>query len=324
MKKIVLITACAAALAFHVNVQAEQGGTGHWASGQFNDFATTVPTAPGWIFGNFVMNYHDGTLSASKNLPFGSLIASGVTANMTAEVPLVMYAYPVDFLGGTIASGVGIPYVSLRVKARGTFDKNGAPLSATKEQSTSGLGDIQLLPIMAGWTNGDFKYDFVMNVWAPTGDYNKDNLANCGLGYWTFTPMVAVSWLSSQIGTEASIFTGVDFNTKNTDADYQSGNIFHVDATVAQHFPLFGGFAGAGASAFWVRQISNDSNNYGPIMKNALGGFMVNSYGVGPTISYAHKVGKSDLIFDATWLPQTHVDNTTKGDFIWAKIMLVF
>ena len=43
----------------------------------------------------------------------------------------------------------------------------------------------------------------------------------------------------------------MDFNTENTDANYQSGDIFHVDATVAQHLPLFGGFAGVGANAFY-------------------------------------------------------------------------
>jgi hypothetical protein len=322
MKKIILLTTCTVALA--VNSFAEQGGSGHWVPGEFTDFSTTVPTAPGWVFGNFVLDYHDATASASKVLPLGGVLAAGATVNMTAEVPLLMYAYPVDFLGGTLASGVGIPYNWVTVKANGTLDRNGVPHNVTKEESTSGLGDIQLLPVMAGWTNGDFKYDFVMNVWAPTGDYDKDNLANPGLGYWTFTPMVGVSWLSSKIGTEATIFTGVDFNTKNQDADYQSGNIFHVDGTVAQHFPLFGGFAGAGASAFWVRQISNDSNNYGPILKNQLGGFMVNSYGIGPTVSYVHKVGKSDLVIDASWLPQTHVNNTVKGDFIWIKAMLVF
>jgi hypothetical protein len=323
MKKNLLIATCVTMLAA-TNAFAEQSGAGHWASGEFNDFSTTVPTAPGWVFGNFVLDYDNGEFSAKKFLPFGSVIASGVTVNMTAEVPLVMYAYPVDFFGGTLASGVGIPFTWVTVDAKGTFDRNGAPHSASKSQSASGLGDIQLLPVMAGWTNGDFKFDFVMNVWAPTGDYTKGDLANTGLGYWTFTPMVAVSWLSTKFGTEASVFSGVDFNTKNTDADYQSGNIFHIDGTVAQHLPLFGGIAGAGASAFWVRQISNDENNFGPVLKKALGGFLVNSYGVGPNISYAHNIGKSTLVLDATWLPQTHVENTTKGDFIWIKAMLVF
>lgn len=318
-KALILLITAISLLITATSSRATQGGATHYVSGEFTDFSTTVPTAPGWVFGNFVVNYNDGDYSKPQGLPFGHEIGLNTTVNMTAEVPLVMYAYPTDFLGATWASGAGIPFSWVRVKAKGTIDNNGVTHNITREQSTSGLGDIQLLPIMAGWTNGDFKYDFVMNVWAPTGDYNKDELANCGLGYWTFTPMLAVSWLSSKIGTEVSVFTGVDFNTENTEADYQSGNLFHVDATVAQHFPLFGGFAGAGASGFWMKQISNDSGDGAK-----LGGFQLQSYGIGPTISYAHKVGDSDLIFDASWLPQTHTDNTTKGSFLWVKAMLVF
>ena len=159
----------------------------------------------------------------------------------------------------------------------------------------------------------------MFNAWAPTGDYNKANLANQGLGYWTFEPMVAITWLSSKIGTEVSVFAAVDFNTENTEADYQSGNIFHVDTTVAQHLPLFGGIAGAGATAFWVKQISNDSGS-----GTKLGGFQAESYGVGPTLSYVHPIGKTTLVADASWLPQLHSDNTTKGDYLWVKIAVTF
>jgi hypothetical protein len=319
MKKLMasLVLVCGFALAF--DCFAEQGGAGHYQSGQFADFSATVPTAPGWVFANYYLNYNNGNFGGGKELPLGGILAADATANYSAEVPVVMYAYPLDFLGGTLGSGVAIPYQWVTVKASAIFNNDQTPKSTVKSQSTSGLGDIQLIPVMAGWTNGDFKFDAMMNIWAPTGDYTKGDLANTGLGYWTFTPMVAVSWLSTKIGTEASLFTGVDFNTKNTEADYQSGNIFHVDATVAQHLPLFGGIAGAGATAFWLRQISNDSGSGA-----RLGGFMANSYGIGPTISYIYPVGKSMLIFDGSWLPQTHTDNTTQGNFFWAKLTLMF
>lgn len=297
------------------NSFAEQSGSGHYVSGTFLDFSATVPTKPGWAFGNFFMNYNNGKFNGSQGLEYGNEIATGITANMSAEVPLVMYAYPVDFLGGTLASAAAIPFAWVDVKANVTA----GPHTGKMEDSTSGLGDIQLMPIMAGWTNGDCKFDFIMNVFAPTGEYDKNQLANTGLGYWTFTPMVAFSWLSHKIGTEFTIFTGLDFNTENTDVNYQSGDIFHVDATLAQHLPLAGGIAGAGASAFYLKQITGDSGSGAK-----LGGLEAESYGVGPTISYVHKVGTHDLVFDASWLPQLHTENTTKGDYLWVKLALAF
>jgi hypothetical protein len=320
LKNKTLLFAAICAMAFTSTIRAAQTGATHYVSGEFSDFSTTVPTAPGWVFGNIVANYNDGDYNASQGLPFGhGDVAVNVDVNLAVEAPLVMYAYPVDWLGATWASGGAVPFSWVDAKAQGTFDIRGVRISATKQQSASGLGDIQLLPIMAGWTNGDFKYDFVMNVWAPTGDYNKDNLANTSLGYWTFTPMLAASWLSRKIGTEVSIFTGVDFNTKNNDADYQSGNLFHVDATAAQHFPLFGGLAGVGATAFWMRQISNDTGSGAK-----LGGFQLDSYGVGPTLSYVHPIGEHTLVVTASWLPQTHAENTTKGNYLWIKAMFAF
>lgn len=315
MKRTLLLTAVACAMSLAFNLRAEQSGSGHYASGLFTDFSTTVPTQPGWVFGNAYLNYNDGNFGGSKNLPFGRILALNVTANLQAEVPIVMYAYPLDFFGGTLASGVAVPYMWVNVKANVTV----GPHTGNVEQSANGLGDIQMIPIMAGWTNGDCKFDFYMNVWAPTGDYNQNNIANTGLGYWTFTPMAAFSWLSSKIGTEFTVYSGVDFNTKNTDADYQSGDIFHVDATLAQHLPLFGGIAGAGASAFYLKQFTGDSGSGAK-----LGGFEVESYGVGPTISYVHPIGKHTLVVDGSWLPQMHVENTTKGDYFWAKVIFVF
>jgi hypothetical protein len=92
-----------------------------------------------------------------------------------------------------------------------------------------------------------------------------------------------------------------------------------VDATLAQHLPLFGGIAGAGASAFYLKQITGDSGSGA-----RLGSFEAESYGVGPTVSYIHKIGNNTLIVDGSWLPQLHTVNTTQGNFFWAKITMTF
>jgi hypothetical protein len=319
MKQRILLSMVAGALLLVFNARAVQSGSGHYISGQYADFCGMPPTQSGFYFGNYFLDYENGTFGASKELPFGSILAAGVTANLQAEVPLAIYAYPFSLQNITFSSGVAVPFVWADVKAIATFNRNNIQISGNKQQSVSGLGDIQLMPIMAGWTNGDFKLGGLFNVWAPSGDYTSGQLANRGLGYWTFEPMLAFSYLSSKIGTEFSVFTAVDFNTKNTDADYQSGDIFHVDATLAQHLPLFGGVAGAGATAFYLKQITGDSGSGA-----RLGSFEAESYGVGPTISYVHPIGKSTLIVDGSWLPQLHSDNTTKGNYWWVKVTLAF
>ena len=55
-----------------------------------------------------------------------------------------------------------------------------------------------------------------------------------------------------------SASTGFDINTKNDATDYQTGSQVHLDLTVAQHLPLWGGFIGAGANAaFYYQQVTD-------------------------------------------------------------------
>jgi hypothetical protein len=128
--------------------------------------------------------------------------------------------------------------------------------------TANGLGDILLYPFMLAWAKGDLKYDLRLGSHAPTGHYEKDRLANVGKNYWTFEPTVSVSWISSKIGTEVSAYAGVDLSTRNDATDYQSGDVFHLDVTVAQHLPLGKpGAIGLGANAFHCQQFTGDSGS---------------------------------------------------------------
>jgi hypothetical protein len=140
-----------------------------------------------------------------------------------------------------------------------------------------------------------------------------------GKNYWTFEPVVSLSYLSSKIGLELTAFAAMDFNTKNNDTDYQSGTQFHVDFTAAEHLPLLGGIIGVGANVFYYQQISGDSGS-GAL----LGDFEGHTVGIGPVVSYATKIWKKDLVAEVKWLPEIDVGNRLKGDYIWFKLGMVF
>ena len=307
---------CSLSLTF--TARAVEGGSGHYAPGSYLDFCGMPPSQPGLYFANYFLDYGDGTVSASKQLPRGGIFAAGVTANVQAEVPIVIYAYPK--LGNiTFSSGVFPSWIWENVSATATFDRNGVQISGARSQSVNGFGDIQITPIQAGWTNGDITVGGIFNVWAPSGTYNPNQLANPGLGYYTFELMPAFSWLSSKIGTEFTVFPAIDFNTVNNTTDYKSGDIFHVDATLAQHLPLGKGFIGAGASVSYIQQVTGDSGSGA-----RLGSFEEQSVAVGPTVSYILPIGKKMLIIDGSWLPQVKTKNTTQGNYFWAKLTFAF
>jgi hypothetical protein len=196
----------------------------------------------------------------------------------------------------------------------------GSSQTVQRSDTSVGLADLMFYPFMLGWTNGpDLKYDARLGIYAPSGEYEQGALANLGKNYWTFEPGLSFSWLSSKIGTEVSLFAGLDFNTRNDATDYQTGTEFHLDGTVAQHLPLFSGFIGVGANGFFYQQITGDSGSGAK-----LGSFKGQTAGVGPVLSYVHKVGKATLAAELKWLPELVVENRLKGDWIWFKLGLIF
>jgi hypothetical protein len=319
MKNKILIAIAFCAMALTSTVRAAEGGTTHYAPGMFSDFSGMPAAEPGFYLGNYFLNYGNGKFGGGKDLPLGGNLAVGVTANAQAEAPLGVFAFPWQPANFTFATAVAPSWVWDQVQASATFDRNRVQLTGAKSQSANGFGDIYFAPIMAGWTNGDFHVGGMFNMWAPTGSYNKGQLANPGLGYWTFEPMLAFSWLSTKIGTEFTIFPAVDFNTINHTTDYQSGNIFHIDGTLAQHLPLFHGFMGVGCTFSYLNQFTGDSGSGAK-----LGSFEMQSVAVGPTFSYVHPIGKAMLVADITWLPQVSTRNSPQGNFTWFKLMIAF
>jgi hypothetical protein len=55
-----------------------------------------------------------------------------------------------------------------------------------------------------------------------------------------------------------------------------------------------------------------------------LGDFKGHTLGVGPVVSYGLKIGDVDFAAEVKWLPELEVEKRPKGDYVWAKVGLVF
>jgi len=321
MKLRILFTFALTASLLSPVIRAEEGGSGHYMSGAAASFADALPGRPSLALVNY-FTYYGASANAGRPLPVGGLLTAGIDATAYADTLGLIYESPLRLLGGNYAGGIAVPYVWMDVKGQAQrIGAGGVPGPVFNVRDTAnGIGDLTLYPFMLGWTNGpDFKYDVRLGIYAPSGGYEPGRLANAGKNYWTFEPGVSVSWLSSKIGTEVTLFAGFDISTKNDATDYQSGEVFHLDGTVAQHLPLLGGFIGVGANGFYYQQISGDSGSGA-----RLGGFEGRTAGIGPVLSYARKVGEKDLVAEVKWLPELDVTRRLQGDYIWFKLALAF
>lgn len=303
-------------IVFPLSTHGEEGGSGHYGPGGAASFIDTLPGKPGLAIANF-FNFYDGSASTSRQIPSGGLITTGLDATAYSNTVVALYQTPLELLGGYYAVGAAIPYVWLKAKGEVT-----GPLgnNVTARDSANGIGDILSYPFMLGWvgSGGDLKSDVRLGIYAPTGDYEKGKLANVGKNYWTFEPAASLSYISSKMGLEVSAFAGVDFNTENHKTDYQSGTQFHLDFTVAEHLPFFGGVTGVGMNGFYYQQITGDSGSGA-----RLGDFKGRTLGIGPVLSYITKIWGKDLAAEVKWLPELDVKHRLKGDYIWFKLGMV-
>ena len=324
MKNNLLITCIASALALAISTRAEEGGSAHYMPGANASFIDAFPAKPGGIAVLDFFTYYKGSALGDRQLPLGGLLTSGIDATVYANTVAAIYQTPWNVLGGGLAMGVAVPYVWVEVSGEAQrISRRGQPGERFSARDTAnGIGDITVYPFMLGWTNvaPDLKLDLRLGIYAPTGEYEQGQLANVGKNYWSFEPGFMASWLSSKIGTEVSLYTGIDFNTENPETDYTSGTSLHMDLTVAQHLPLLGGFAGLGANAFYYQQLTGDSGSGAQ-----LGDFKGMTCGIGPVISYIRPLGGDvTLLAEVKWLPELSTAKRLEGDYIWMKVGILF
>ena len=295
-------------------IHAEEGGSGHYLPGATASFIDALPGREAFAYVN-LFAFYNGSAGGGRQINLAGQVVANMDANVYANTSLFLYQTPWKIAGGQYAAAIAVPFVWMEVKGNVQVGRR----VGNRRDTASGLGDILILPLMLGWKKGDLSYGVSLGIYAPTGEFREGELANVGKNFWTFEPGAYVSWLSSKIGLELSAFAGFDINTKNHTTDYRSGSVFHIDATVAEHLPLGKGFVGIGANAFLYQQISGDSGTGA-----RLGGFEGRTVGIGPVLSYAAKIGNTDIAAELKWLPELGVERRLKGDTIWFKLAFAF
>jgi len=302
----------AALLAAPITATAGEGGTSHILPGANATLVDLPPVAPGFFVKPMFLNYQ-GDIAA--RVP----TAAGVVANLNAEVNTLVlgggYNFEQTVLGGahfTVAAF--LPYSWMNITA------NSEALGGIRVNSkVSGFGDLTLVPAMLAWKAGDWQYDFLMPVYVPTGSYQVGRLGNPGLNYWTVDPIVGAAYSNAKSGLNGAAHLGYAMNSENSDTQYRSGSVLHLDASVQQIFPLGSGFANIGAEAWYFQQVTCDSG-----AGATLGCFKGRTAGIGPVLGYIQPIGQQKLIFELKWLPELDTQNRLKGDYVWLKMVYKF
>lgn len=196
-----------------------------------------------------------------------------------------------------------------------------------------------VVPLSLTWKWSDLNVNLSEAVIMPTGFYDEDEIVNLGRNYWSFDTIAGLTWLHPTRGHEISFNVGFMSNIENDATQYQSGDEFHMDYTVAQHFSEE---FGIGVTGYYYNQLSNDKSpllNQLSQVRNALnqvrvglgqpllpqvGGFQGEAAGIGPIIRYSPKFDDKQVHFIGKWIHEFDVQSRFKGEIGMLSVALDF
>lgn len=294
---ILLMTVLACTFTLTDYAYATEGGGGAYANGSEDFMAGALPP-PGTYFLNYT-NYYTASRFNDKD---GNEMLPNFKVDVVADVLRVVHVTKYKILGANWGVHAILPIV-LYEKVR-MFDSH---------DNAMGIGNLVINPFILGWHWKNFHLIAGVDTIIPIGTYDKDEMANPGRHYWTFEPIVAMTYLSDQ-GIELSGKFMYDFNTKNQDTDYLSGQEFHFDYTVGYHVNKDWAL---GLGGYYYQQITDDELHGSKVAPD---GFKGQVFAVGPQAMYNYK----NMSFTLKWQIETLAENRPEGNSLWLKFAYAF
>ncbi|WP_425495221.1 SphA family protein [Pandoraea horticolens] len=262
-----------------------------------------VSPQPIWI-ANLSQIYFDGSIGGNRQVPVAGKTSLGLDGQIALTLATLMKTWDTGTGAWNFASSFTLPYMWTSVTASlGVGGRN-----AAASQRASNLFDISFAPIIAGYHFSQTDHIALsLNVWAPTGRYDSNALANTGLNNWTFIPQVAYTKLVPSYGLEFDVVAGVQFYTRNNATGYQNAPLFTLDV---MGMKKFSNGLGVGLVVGTTQQLGNDTGS----TADRLGGFRGQDVALGPIVTYDTKIdGKLPLSFSARWVPTVSSTNRFKS-----------
>lgn len=291
-KNMAALIALSAMLGLTSNVGATEGGGGAYPNGA-EDFLSGAAPPPGTYFINYFDFYSAKRFKGNNGnnlFPF--------KLDVYANTFRLIHITNKQLLGGFWGAHIFIPLVKM--------DLHRSPFGRGSEE---GLGDIIVDPFILSWHGKNWHIVTGVDIYCPTGEYDKNRTVKIGRNYWTFEPVVAGTYITDN-GYEASAKFMYDFNTRNNDTDYRSGQEFHVDYTLGKKI----GNLEMGVGGYYYQQTSDDHAPGGAALKKGM------TVSVGPQLKYDYK----NMSFAVKYLFEVDTYNRPEGNNLWAKFTYAF
>jgi len=290
-KTIQALTAVALTATATVGFATEGGGT-IYQPGAENYICCALP--PPGVYGMLFYQHYSADEVRGNNGEVVTPSTFKVTAN--AIVPRVVWVTPIQVAGASLGFQAILPLVNL--------DVNVAPGIS---QSKTGIGDMTIGPVLGWHHSPELHSVLALDIYAPTGDYDKNDLANIGRNYWSTQLVLGASYIQPH-GWNGDVKFMWTQNWENSDTNYTSGDDVTIDYDLG--YAVGNGWT-LGVGGYVYNQFEDDEQN-GNTIKNNKG----RAFAIGPSVRYDS--GKGWFI-DAKYQDEMGVRNRADGAAFWVK-----
>jgi hypothetical protein len=277
----------------------ENGGTA-FPSG-VEDFLVASMPPPGWYSTTYYNRYSADTLEDDS----GNMALESFRLRVNAVTPRIDWVKPVSILGadrwGTLFL---LPWVDLDLKL--------SPVPGVVVKGSSrGIGDLTIGNGLH-WTFPGFEMVNALDVGIPTGAYDMSDPVNPGLNHWVVRLNTLGTW-RPRPDWEVSYRLHTDFNFRNPDTDYVSGETVYLNwAAGWKPVPALT----IGLAGYFLRQITSDRQDGREVGPD---GNRLRVDGIGPCFKY---MLPTHIILTAKYFNEFDARNHPRGNQLWLSVIV--
>ena len=291
-----IAASCALAALAPKAALADEGGVSFWVPGLFGSLAAT-PQTPGFSLATI---YYHTSVKAGPDVAFARQVSRGnitvpftgnVDINLKARADLAFvipsYVFAEKIFGAQAAVSMLMVVGRNRVEVDGTLTAAVGPIgftvSGSRSDTVTGFGDLYPMFTLK-WNQGVNNYIAYVTGDIPVGRYDKNSLANLGIGHGAFDAGGGYTYFNPETGYEFSSVVGLTYNFENTHTQYQNGVDLHWDMGASRFVTKEWQI---GAVGYVFQQLSCDSG-----AGDRVGCFKSRVVGIGPQVGHLFQVGE--------------------------------
>ena len=210
----------------------------------------------------------------------------------------VTHNWGIHFLGGTIESQIGVPFVYEQLR------------TASGKFSEFGLTNMNLIPVSVTYQKGNLHWYYEADLFSSGAGYSAAHVVNIGQHNQAIAPVAGFTYLPRQGKGEISSRFSYIFNGYDRDTHYHSGNEFMWEYNASYEIAKK---VAAGFNGYFYQQMTNDYLK-GVVLQD---GFRGRDLAVGPQLRFP--LGRHGG-FAVKYYRDTLVQNKPRGNAFWFQL----